>query len=110
MKIFITAQTNEANSKMDSRFGRCRFFHVYDTETKKIQVLENPGFDAMGGAGIQTANFILDNNANILITGHLGPNANKIIKNSDVKVFMSEKENISEIIEDYINNKLNELE
>lgn len=106
MKIFITAQSNDINSKMDSRFGRCRFFHIYDTETKKTQILENPGFDARGGAGIQTANFILDNNADVLITGQLGPNASEIIKNSNVRVFISEEKNILEIIEDYINNNL----
>lgn len=109
MKIIITAQSIEINSRMDSRFGRCRFFHIYDTETNKTQIIENPGFDARGGAGIQAANYILDNNADVLITGHLGPNASEILKNSNLKIFMSIEKSIPEIIEDYKANKLSEL-
>ena len=109
MKIFITSQLGYNKSKMDSRFGRCRFFNIYDTELESYTILENPGYNAKGGAGIQTANFIIENNADILITGQLGPNASEIIKKSNIKVFVSEEKSILEIIDDYKNCKLKEI-
>lgn len=109
MRIFITSQTSDVNSKMDLRFGRCKFFHIYDTETKKSQVVENPAMNAAGGAGIQAANFVLDNNADVLITGHIGPNASMIINKTNIKTYSSVEKEISEIIEDYNNNKLSKI-
>ncbi len=106
MKVFISADSNLKEALMDPRFGRCPFFQVYDTETKEVNVLDNPGFTASGGAGIQAGNMLLDKEADVLITGHLGPNAMEVLKNSKIKVITTEPQSISKIIKDYCDNKL----
>ncbi|HOZ54460.1 MAG TPA: NifB/NifX family molybdenum-iron cluster-binding protein [Clostridia bacterium] len=109
MKIFISAETREKDSLMDPRFGRCQVFIVYDTETKQFTSVGNPGYTSGGGAGIQASNFLIDQKADILITGHLGPNAQEVLKNSKIKVYTSVPKSISEILKDYLENKLVEI-
>ncbi len=48
MKIAITSEGNTLNSQIDSRFGRCSYFAIYDTETKATEFVLNPGKEASG--------------------------------------------------------------
>ena len=41
MKIAITAATAGALGMMDGRFGRARYFLVFDTREKTLQTFEN---------------------------------------------------------------------
>ena len=55
MKICVTSQGKELDSIIDSRFGRCQYFLIIDSETMKVTVLQNESLMASGGAGIQAA-------------------------------------------------------
>ena len=46
MKIAITSSGNSPDAIMDSRFGRCKYFVFYDTETGAMEFLPNPNIDA----------------------------------------------------------------
>lgn len=37
MKVAITATGNSLDAKLDSRFGRCSYFAIYDTEKKAVE-------------------------------------------------------------------------
>lgn len=106
MKIFISAESDKTDSLMDPRFGRCPIFQVYNTETNEFISMDNPGYTSGGGAGIQASNFLIDQKADVLITGHLGPNAQEVLKNSTIKTYTSSPKNINEILKDYLENKL----
>ncbi|HBT03829.1 MAG TPA: dinitrogenase iron-molybdenum cofactor biosynthesis protein, partial [Thermodesulfobacterium commune] len=41
MKICIVSQGKDLEAEIDSRFGRCRYFVFYDTETGEYEVIEN---------------------------------------------------------------------
>ena len=106
MKIIISSQNNEIESLMDPRFGRCQYFCIYDTETKENNFVVNNAINMAGGAGIQAANQIIKENAKVVITGNLGPNATEVLENANIKFYLVEIKKISEIINDYNNNKL----
>ena len=53
-------------------FGRTPYFGVYDIETGEKKVEENPAAQAQGGAGLQAAQFVLDCEADVLITARCG--------------------------------------
>lgn len=38
MKICVSSTGKEKNSPVDVRFGRCRYFMIYDTEKKNIRL------------------------------------------------------------------------
>ncbi|MCL6549106.1 MAG: hypothetical protein K6T30_09390, partial [Alicyclobacillus sp.] len=73
MKIAVTSQGREAESAVDPRFGRCKFFMVFDEATGKYTVLANEqNLQSAQGAGIQAAQHLIDHGVEVVITGNYG--------------------------------------
>jgi len=87
MKIVVTAQGTDLNAFVDPRFGRCQHFLFVDTETMRVEAVPNAARQAAGGAGIQSAQFVVDRGVQAVITGTVGPNANEVLKRSNVAVY-----------------------
>ena len=47
----------------------------FDTETGSWDAFENPGISRSGGAGVAAAQFVIDHEADAVISGAFGPNA-----------------------------------
>lgn len=109
MKIAISSQGKEENSLMDSRFGRCEYFCIYDIEDDGFKVIENTAINSNAGAGIEAANLVLKENIDAIVTGNIGPHANEVFKKSNIKIFTSDVKRISDIINEYKRNKLKEF-
>lgn len=109
MKIAISAtgETNEA--LLDMRFGRCRYFQIYDTENGETVSLENKGMTSSGGAGIAASNQLVDEKVDVIITGSLGPNAFEIIEKAGIKAYKCGNIAISSVLNKYKNNELSEI-
>lgn len=76
MKLAFTAQGAEWDSPMDPRFGRARFFLVFDEASEAIETIDNrAGDDEAHGAGPRTARKLSELAADVLITGN-GPGGN----------------------------------
>jgi len=89
MKICITAQGKTKDSLIDVRFGRCPFFVFLDKKGTIKKVIENPGVVAARGAGIAAAQAVINEGADIIITGNMGPNAFFVLSQSGVKIFLA---------------------
>jgi len=86
MKICFSVSFPKIDSPIDPRFGRAPYFLLTDEKGKDIQVINNPGIQAMGGAGITAAQAVVSAGAQMVITGNLGPNAFNVLKASGVKI------------------------
>jgi len=87
MKIAITSKGSDLESQVDPRFGRAKYILVIDVDTLAFQVIDNAeNVNAFKGAGIQAATMISDKGAEVLLTGHCGPNAFTTLKAAGVKV------------------------
>lgn len=87
MKLCITAQANNLEANVDERFGRCAYFVIYDTESSKHEIVENSYAAASGGAGIQAAQFMVDQGVSVVLTGNQpGPKAMQILNTANIKV------------------------
>ena len=51
MKICITSEGNNLDSQVDSRFGRCQYFIIVETDTLEFDAIQNPNIEAMGVQG-----------------------------------------------------------
>lgn len=109
MKIAISSKGKITDDSLDPRFGRCEYFQIYDTDVKVTKILNNKGIEASGGAGIAAANQLIDEEVDVIITGSLGPNAFEIIEKADIKTYKCEAKAISEALEKYNNNELEEI-
>jgi predicted Fe-Mo cluster-binding NifX family protein len=109
MKIAISADGTTAESKIDQRFGRCRYFIVVDTEDKdKIEAVENQGAIQGHGAGIRAAQQIGELGVKSVITGNLGPNATAVLDKLGIKAYHASGDVIG-AINNFINDKLDEI-
>lgn len=53
------------------------------------RVVENPAANAQGGAGIQAAQFLVDNKVDVLVTVRCGQNAADVFKAAGMKIYKS---------------------
>lgn len=91
MRVAISAMGPEYSSPVDPRFGRCRFLIFHDSETGEWEAVPNENMDASGGAGIRTAQMVLNREAAAVITGNVGPNAMEVLLAGNVLVYTGVK-------------------
>jgi len=90
MKIAISASADNMDATIDPRFGRCAYFIIVEAEGKEIkshEVVQNVGVQAMGGAGITSAQLIANKGVEAVITGNVGPNAFGVLSQTGIKIF-----------------------
>lgn len=106
MKICITSDGKSLDSKVDPRFGRCRYFIIADTEISEFEAIENPNIEAMGGAGIQSAQLVTSKGVKVVLTGNVGPNAFQTLQAAGINIFSGVTGIVKEVVEEYKNGKL----
>jgi len=107
MKIAITSAGNDLTAEIDPRFGRAENFIIINPETMEYNVVENTqNLNLPQGAGIQAAKTIVDNNAEVLITGNCGPKAFKILDKAGIKIIIGATGRIVDAVQQFKNDEL----
>ena len=101
-KIFITAQGKDLEADIDPRFGRAEYFLVLDPETMHFEVFENPNKNSAQGVGLQSAQFAAEKNASVVITGQCGPNAERVLNSSGIRIITGAEGKIEEAIHQFL--------
>ena len=102
MKVAVTSQGPEANSEVDPRFGRAKYFIIFDTETDEAFPLDNAqNLNAVQGAGIQAARNVIDARAEALITGNVGPKAFATLEAGGVEVHVGASGLVRDAVEQF---------
>jgi predicted Fe-Mo cluster-binding NifX family protein len=110
MEICITATSDDLDSKVDTRFGRCKFFILVDPSTMKFRAISNAAANESGGAGIKAANMVLKYTPAAVITGLIGDNAFNVLKASNVKIYACGNVSVREAVELYCAGKLKSID
>ncbi|MCE5323698.1 NifB/NifX family molybdenum-iron cluster-binding protein [bacterium] len=99
MKIAISAMRPDVEANVDERFGRAHSFMIYDSDSDSWQSIENnPNLNAVQGAGIQTAQMLANSGAQVLLTGHCGPKAFRVLGAAGIKVYTGCSGSISQTL------------
>lgn len=85
MKIAIPLDENKID--VCPVLARAPYFLFW--EDGKQTVAENPATEAQGGAGVQAAQFLVDNQVTVLITPRCGQNAADVFTAADMKIYKS---------------------
>jgi len=109
MKIAITASEPQFEAKLEPRFGRCAYFMIVDTETQDWKPMQNPAAEAMGGAGPQAAQFLVDQDVKAVISGDIGPNAYTALEAAGIDMYRAQVEQISTLLEKFLTNQLEQV-
>ncbi len=86
MKIAVSGAGDSLDATVDERFGRCPYFVFVESETMAYEAVPNPGAEAMGGAAPRAAQILAEKNADVVITGAVGPNAERSLAALGVKI------------------------
>jgi predicted Fe-Mo cluster-binding NifX family protein len=102
MKIAVTSKGKDLGSELDERFGRAKYFIIYDTDADQYIALDNEvNLNAAQGAGVQSGELIVREGANVLLTGHCGPKAFRVLNTAGVDVFNGCRGTVEQAIESY---------
>lgn len=108
MKIVISSTGKKIEGKVNPQFGRSTYFVIVETEDKKIaktSFFENNSANQTGGAGILTAQKVVETGAQAVITGNIGPKAMDVLKQFNIPIFSYEGL-IKDAINSFLENKL----
>ena len=97
--VKIAIPVDDTKKNVCVSFGRAPYFLFKDMVTGEEQLLENPAAESNGGAGVQAAQFVVDNDADTLITVRCGENAGNVFKAAEVQVYKSQGESMEENLE-----------
>ena len=107
MKIAVSSQGQDLESSVDPRFGRARYFIIYDTETDKFEAVDNnQNVMAAQGAGVQAAQNVASYDVDMVISGNFGPKAFQVLNSAGIKASFCEGGTVSEALELAKSNKL----
>jgi len=101
MKICITAQGDNLDSKVESRFGRSPYFIIYDTDAANFEAIKNPNIDASSGVGIKSGQMVADKKVSVVLTGKVGPKASDALKAAGIKIIDSASGTVKEVLDKY---------
>jgi predicted Fe-Mo cluster-binding NifX family protein len=88
MKIVVSSQGSTLEAPASPIFGRCPTFVFVESETMDVEALPNPAMSQGGGAGIRAAQFVVNQGAEIVLTGSLGPNAFDVLQAAGVPGYL----------------------
>ncbi len=108
MKIAVSSSGKNLDDSIDTRFGRCQYFIIVDSESLEFEAVDNPGYQAMGGAGTLAAQTILNKDVQAVVTGECGPNAYMSLKAAEIKIFTGASGRVKDGIEQYKSSSLKE--
>ena len=102
MKIAVSSTGNSIVNKMDQRFGRCKDFAIYDTDSKEYKFIENPGTHMQSAAASSAAELIADNAVCKVVSGNFGPKAENTLKSFGITMINAKdtEKSVKEIIND----------
>jgi predicted Fe-Mo cluster-binding NifX family protein len=95
MKVAVSSKKEGLDSTIDSRFGRCPFFTIIETDSDEIKTyesIENPGMREARGAGIVAAQAVVDKGVESVISGNVGPNSFNALSQSGIKIYSASEE------------------
>lgn len=99
MRVAVSSQAQSLDGPLDQRFGRARFFVVFDTETGESEWRDNQvNLNAAQGAGIQSARNVAALGVDAVVTGHIGPNAFRALSAAGVGVYVGAEGTVAQAL------------
>lgn len=106
LKVAIPTRSKHTYSDVSPTFGHSRYFLIYETNDKSYSFLDCNVQESPGGAGIHSAQRIVDIHSDVVIANRCGENASKILKAENIMIYKATKDSAIENIKLLINGEL----
>jgi len=111
MKIGVSAEQSTQDSTVDPRFGRSKYFMIFDDTNGNWASIDNTqNLQAAQGAGIQSAANVVNAGCEVLISGHCGPKAFTALNAAGVVVYTVSSGTVQNAVESFKQGKLSKIE
>ena len=106
MKLCIPTTTDEgADAPVSGHFGRAPYYTIVDTDTSRIEVLENPGHDV-----VHPPDFVLEQQIDALAVRGIGRGAHTRFTRAGVELLITEEEDVAGTVRALEEGRLRALE
>ncbi|MBU0586759.1 NifB/NifX family molybdenum-iron cluster-binding protein [Candidatus Micrarchaeota archaeon] len=110
MKVLISTEKGGLSDSVFPVFGRSPTFTIVnaDKNSRKIEnakVIQNPAYQAGGGAGVAAAQNAINQGAQAIISGSCGPNALIVLNQAGIEIY-SGNGNVKKAVESLLEGKL----
>jgi predicted Fe-Mo cluster-binding NifX family protein len=110
MKIAVTSVDGSIDGAVDERFGRCRKIVVYEAGSKASSVVDNvANLNLPQGAGIQTAQNVVNAGVQAVISGHVGPKAFQVLAAAGIEVYAASSMSVAEALTRFEEGRLTKI-
>jgi predicted Fe-Mo cluster-binding NifX family protein len=99
VRVVVTANGADLDAPASPVFGRCPIYVFVETENMQSEAIENPALGAASGAGIQAAQFVVEQGARAVVTGNIGPNALDIFQSAGLPIYLCAGGTVREAVE-----------
>ena len=101
MVIAIAANSKDPNSIVGSRFCTAKYFHLIDSKTHEIKIINNQSNCGLSEVEQNAADLIIGNRVELVLAGQCGPSAFKSLSSAGVQVVAAVQERIEDVADDY---------
>jgi len=107
VKVAVTSQGTDLDSRVDPSFGRAKYFVLVDTDSGEFSAHDNQqNLNAPQGAGIQAARNVAELGAEAVITGNVGPNAFATLQAARVEIHIGASGSVGDAIRQFQDGRL----
>ncbi|OPY34981.1 MAG: Dinitrogenase iron-molybdenum cofactor [Methanomassiliicoccales archaeon PtaU1.Bin030] len=108
MKICVSAEGPELSSLIAEEFGHAPYFIIYDSFTHKWEAFPNEAGPSTEGAGMVAAEQVARLEADVVLTGFIGPHGVKKLRSRNIKIIQDEEGTVESSIRKYMKKHGNE--
>lgn len=94
LRMKIAIPLDDTQKEVCVSFGRAPYFLF--AQDGNVEILENPAASSEGGAGIQAAQFVVDQGATALVTVRCGENAAQVLQEAEIAIYKSQGKDANE--------------
>lgn len=109
MKIALPVDEKNENSRICVSYGRAPYYMIFDSDSAKVEFVQNTAADSAGGAGIKAAQLLVNHKVNILITERCGQNAADVLIAGNIKIYRATKALVMDNLKAFLQGELEEL-
>ena len=86
-RIAVPVKVADLDAPLESKFGRAAFLLLVDPKTLAFEVVENPGREARGGAGVAAAEILSKKKVTGVIAEEFGPKAHEALTAAAIPMY-----------------------
>lgn len=95
MKIAIAIKGEHLSEELDDRFGRSKYFCIYDIVTKTPRFIKNDFADDENGVGKHVVGMLIEQNIEMIIACEIGHKVKALLEKKKIQMVIMQDNSIT---------------